>query len=75
MSRPTAVALGGRVLAEEREMTLRKVQGYDEKLPCRHPDHNPPIMILLDPGVYENVCPACGAKTTFRVPPRPTCEG
>ena len=27
---------------------------------CRHPEHNPPTMIVLQPGTYEWSCPACG---------------
>lgn len=32
---------------------------------CMHPEHNPPNMIVLQPGVYEHTCPGCGHKTTF----------
>lgn len=39
---------------------------------CRHPEHRPPNMIVLEPGVYEHTCPACGATTQFVVPPRST---
>jgi hypothetical protein len=41
-------------------MTLRKIS--DEKPPCRHPEHNPPTRIVLEPGTYEHTCPGCGYK-------------
>jgi len=34
---------------------------------CRHPEHNPPNMMVYENGVWEHVCPACGAKQTFVV--------
>jgi hypothetical protein len=36
---------------------------------CRHPEHNPPTMIVLEPGVYEHTCPNCGNKITFTIYP------
>jgi hypothetical protein len=51
-------------------MTLRKIG--DIPMPCPHPEHNPPNMILLPPGVYEHTCPACGKKAKFTVD-RVTC--
>lgn len=42
--------------------------------PCYHPEHNPPSMIVLTPGVYEHVCPGCGARVEFRVEYGPTCS-
>jgi hypothetical protein len=35
--------------------------------PCLHPEHNPPSNIVLDPGVYQHTCPACGRSITFTV--------
>jgi hypothetical protein len=35
---------------------------------CRHPEHNPPTHIYLEPGTYEYICPACGHKQVFSVP-------
>ena len=46
---------------------LRKIKSAEE--PCRHPEHNPPMHIHLEPGVYEYVCPACGRTVIFSVPP------
>lgn len=30
---------------------------------CAHPEHDPPTMVSLKPGLYIWVCPACGAET------------
>lgn len=38
---------------------------------CQHPSHDPPGMIVLDPGHYEYTCPACGQVTHVSVPPKP----
>ena len=46
---------------------LRKIADA-ESAPCMSPEHNPPMHIVLEPGTYEYVCPACGQKTTFVVP-------
>ena len=46
-------------------MPLRKIA--DVTLPCTHSEHNPPSMIVLDPGTYEHTCPGCGAKVVFMV--------
>lgn len=35
---------------------------------CQHPEHNPPSMIVLEPGIYEYTCPSCGAIGIFQVP-------
>lgn len=35
---------------------------------CRHEEHVlPPDLAQLEPGRYENTCPACGHKSTFVV--------
>lgn len=51
-------------------MTLRRVDKDRSwaRRACRHPEHNPPGMIVLPPGAYEHECPGCGAKTVFTVP-------
>ena len=46
---------------------LRKVSG-PPKPPCRHPEHNPPNMVVLDPGTYIYACPGCLQETVFSVP-------
>jgi hypothetical protein len=34
---------------------------------CQHFAHNPPGMMVYEPGVYEHVCPNCGARQIFTV--------
>lgn len=36
-------------------------------LPCRDPDHNPPTMMVYEPGLYEHTCRACGQVQRFGV--------
>ena len=40
---------------------------FCERPPCRHPDHDLPMHIMLPPGAYEHECSGCGDKFTFRV--------
>lgn len=35
--------------------------------PCQHSEHNPPAMMVYEPGVWEHVCPGCGARQVFTV--------
>lgn len=54
-------------------MSLRKISDSDwlNKINfCRSSEHNPPTMIVLDPGEYEYTCPDCGHKQVFTVPSR-----
>lgn len=53
-------------------MTLRRIDNDNKQWQKMHPEHNPPNMIVLEPGTYEHTCPGCGAMTIFVVPPRPT---
>jgi hypothetical protein len=39
---------------------------------CRHPEHDPPGMIVLPPGTYEHTCPGCKRVQTIVVSPPPT---
>ena len=39
----------------------------DVQRPCFSPEHNPPSMIVLAPGIYRYTCPACGKQVTFPV--------
>ncbi len=53
-------------------MGLRRIDDVEwVPLPCRHPEHNPPSMIVLKPGSYEDGCPGCHMKTRFNVGPGP----
>ena len=47
-------------------MSIEKIKEYPK--PCFHPDHNPPGLIVLDPGEYKHICPSCGYVTIFSVP-------
>jgi len=35
--------------------------------PCPSSSHNPPSMIVLQPGAYRHTCPQCGMSQTFTV--------
>ena len=48
-------------------MPTSKIKDLKEPVICRHPEHDPPNMMVYQPGVYEHVCPACGRKQTFTV--------
>ena len=39
---------------------------YDTK-DCAHLEHYPPMMINLEPGVYQYTCPGCGYSTRFTI--------
>lgn len=40
------------------------------EFPCSHREHDPPNMIVLEPGSYEYTCPGCGHVTYFQIPPK-----
>jgi hypothetical protein len=50
---------------------LRKIADLPHVNYCRNPEHNPPNMIVLPPGVYEHTCPGCGHVSQFVVPKGP----
>jgi ribosomal protein L37AE/L43A len=57
-------------------MPTRKISDLPKGDTCRHPDHDPPTMMVLSPGVYEHECPSCGRKIVFRVDaPTMDCGG
>ena len=35
---------------------------------CMSPEHNPPSMMVLKPGLHRWQCPSCGHVTNFTVP-------
>jgi len=51
-------------------MPTRKVRDIDPQIVCRHPEHNPPGMMVYEPGEYEHECPGCGRIVHFTVWPR-----
>lgn len=49
-------------------MPTRKIaDAWKPSPPCPHPEHEPPSMVLLQPGTYEHECPVCHAKYVFTV--------
>lgn len=51
---------------------MKKIVDYKTPKKCRHPEHDPPSMIVLSPGEYEHTCPSCGEKQTVIVPLGPS---
>ena len=41
---------------------------YSYENDCLHPEHRPPMHIVLKPGKYKNTCPECKKETYFTVP-------
>lgn len=41
---------------------------YEQEAPCFSPEHNPPMMMRLEPGEYIWTCPACGKQQFFTAP-------
>jgi hypothetical protein len=56
-------------------MPFKKIEEPDKwnpgPEPCWHPEHNPPMHIVLEPGTYAYTCPGCGNTITLVIPPRP----
>ena len=57
---------------------LKKIRrpgtSWDYPAPCRHPGHNVPANLALEPGEYEWTCPACGHVVRFYVPQSEWCR-
>lgn len=53
-------------------MPFKKISSFSTEPRCLHPEHNPPTMILMEPGVYEYTCPGCEHSQEYVVPPRPS---
>ncbi len=34
---------------------------------CNHPEHNPPMHMVYENGIWEHICPACGNLQIFTV--------
>lgn len=47
--------------------STRKIEDFTEKKGCKDTEHNPPQMIVLEPGTYEHECPSCGNIQVFTV--------
>lgn len=48
-------------------MPTVKIKDFDKEQVCQHPEHNPPTMMVFEPGEYEHTCPNCGKKQRFIV--------
>ena len=46
-------------------MPTRKIADLPNN--CMDKDHNPPMHVYLENGVYEHTCPLCGKKQIFTV--------
>lgn len=49
------------------DLPEKKYGSMQKKGHCYDPNHNPPAFMVLEDGVYENVCPSCGHITNFSV--------
>lgn len=47
--------------------TKRIAELKESWAPCRDPEHDPPTMVVWEPGVYEHTCPSCGKRQVFTV--------
>ncbi len=48
-------------------MTIKKIETWPKLKICRHPEHNPPAHIVLEPGSYSHTCPGCGKEQVFTI--------
>lgn len=53
-------------------MPFTKYEKWAPRQFCKNPEHNPPTMINLPPGIHTYECPACGYTQTIKVQ-EPTC--
>ena len=58
-------AYGGTHPSDRRAGGTRKVA--DLPRVCASAAHNPPSMMVYEPGIWEHTCPACGARQSFTV--------
>lgn len=53
-------------------MPFEKLKDEDDEVKtgraCLHPEHDPPMHIVLKPGRYRYTCPACGDDRVVVVP-------
>jgi hypothetical protein len=52
----------------DKKGATRKVAEVPKTQKCFDKQHNPPDMIVLEPGRYEHTCPGCGHVQTLNVP-------
>lgn len=48
-------------------MPTKKIADLPAHMRCLSPDHNPPSMMVYQPGTYEHTCSACGYVVFFTV--------
>jgi hypothetical protein len=46
---------------------IKKIGDINRNQFCSHPEHNFPNMIVLPDGIYEHICPGCGAKQVVTI--------
>jgi hypothetical protein len=46
----------------------KKIADLPAEKHCQHPEHSPPSMRVLEPGLYRHECPGCGKVMYFTVP-------
>lgn len=46
-------------------MPTRKVRDLQQPQVCRDREHDPPSMMVFEPGEYEHWCPSCGRILRF----------
>ena len=47
---------------------FKKIKSFEKEDICQDSEHNPPTLIVLEPGVYEYTCPSCGHVTIVEIP-------
>ena len=50
----------------------RKIADLPQEKICTSSAHNPPTLMVYEPGVYEHTCPHCGNIQVFTVGNKPT---
>lgn len=52
-------------------MPTRKIPETETKIsetvPCYNAEHDPPMFMVYENGLYEHTCPGCGRVIFFRV--------
>ena len=46
-------------------MPTRKIADIEQPKRCLHPEHDPPMFQVFDPGLYRHECPSCGRQVIF----------
>ena len=59
------MSVNDKVNARLRNLNIRKIADLPEV--CMDDEHEPPRYMVLQPGIYEHTCPACGEVQRFTV--------